>query len=163
MSYPELIDYFTAEKHGGMFIAAVGLMTLAFSWFLWTNRSVFLHMAWPVVVIAVIMVGAGVGIFLRTPGQVQALEQGLDSEFETTLSKETARMEKVIQTFHMLQRGEAVIVVVGLVMALAFPMASVVSSLGLGLTLMGSLALTIDFIAHHRADIYLHWLHSVAS
>ena len=85
MTPTELATYFTAERQGGFFLVALALVSFGFAAVLWANRSAFVAMAWPLVVLGSLQLVIGLVVALRTPAQVASLEQGLRASSATTV------------------------------------------------------------------------------
>lgn len=161
--YPEIMNYFNAERMGGWLALVIGFACLAFAVYLWVTRSTFLHMAWPVLVFGLLAVFAGGFLVARTPGQMADLEHGLRHSKTQTVTAEIERMEKVNSNFRLLKYGEAGIMVAGLGLVFLFPIGSALSSIGLGLIPMAALALVVDTFAHLRAEVYVNWLETLVA
>ena len=70
MPTTELTTYFIAERQGGFVLVALALVSLGFAAVLWANRSAFVAMAWPLVVLGSLQLVIGLVVALRTPAQV---------------------------------------------------------------------------------------------
>jgi hypothetical protein len=159
----ELAEYFTAERQGGFLLVALALAGFSFAAFLWFTRSAFLAMAWPLVILGAFQIVVGLGVALRTPGQVTSLEQGLRTSRLATASAEAQRMSRVNRTFRIVKVVEVVVIVVGLLLAVLFPHPSTWAAVGLGLLLEAAVLLAFDAFAHQRALVYTQWLQSTGT
>ena len=159
MTSSELLDYFTTEKHAAVLISAIGLSSAAFAIWLWTTRSAFRAMAWPLIVLGVAEVAIGAGLFIRTDPQVARLEEGLRSNRDATARSELARMGTVNRNFVVIQIVEVAILLIGLALALTLKSRHPGwSAAGMGLVLEAAVLLVFDLFAEHRALAYTSWL-----
>jgi len=154
----ELATYFIAERQGGFFLVALALVSLGFAAVLWANRSAFVAMAWPLVVLGSLQLVIGLVVALRTPAQVASLEQGLRASRATTVAAEIQRMKRVETNFRVVKVVEASVIVVGLLLALGLPHPGTWPSVGLGLLVEAAVLLAFDAFAHQRALVYTRWL-----
>jgi hypothetical protein len=159
----ELATYFTAERQGGFFLVALALVSFGFAAALWANRSAFVAMAWPLLVLGSVQLVIGLVVALRTPAQVASLEQGLRTSSATTVTAEIQRMTKVTTNFRVVKVVEAAVIVVGLVLVLGLPHPGTWPSVGLGLLVEAAVLLAFDAFAHQRALVYTRWLRGLGS
>jgi hypothetical protein len=165
MSFPEVMRaYFRGEATeawffitpAGLLFAAVGVAVL------WQNRTAF---DWGLGVIAIaaglVAAGTGVGIGLRTPGQVAALEAAYESSPATILEDELPRMEKVVANFHTTFYAMGGLVVIGLLLVYAVRR-EWSSGLGMALIAVGAMGLLIDGVAERRSHPYMKALREVS-
>jgi hypothetical protein len=163
MTPTELATYFTAERQGGFFLVALALVSFGFASVLWANRSAFVAMAWPLVVLGSLQLVIGLVVALRTPAQVASLEQGLRTSSATTVAAEIQRMTKVTRNFRVVKVVEASVIVVGLLLVLCLPYPGTWPSVGLGLLVEAAVLLAFDAFAHQRALVYTRWLQGLVS
>jgi len=162
MTFPELTQYFTAEKNGAWLLVVLAVVGFGFSAYLWFHRSALLPMIWPLVLVGLLIGAIGVGVGLRTPAQVAALERGFESAKAETAAAEIKRMDKVNRNFRIVKIVEIVLIVMGLLLLGFLPSPGTWSSVGLGLVLVASVVLVFDTFAHHRAEVYVKWLQSLS-
>jgi hypothetical protein len=159
----ELAEYFIAERQGGFLLVALALAGVGLAAFLWVTRSAFLAMAWPLLVLGLLQVVVGLGVALRTPGQIAALEQGLRTSVAATVAVETQRMNTINRNFRIVKLVEVAFIVFGLSLAMLVAHPSTWAAIGLGLLLEGAVLLVFDAFAHQRALIYTQWLQGLVS
>jgi putative effector of murein hydrolase len=162
MPLSQLAEYFAAERQGAWLLLALGPASFAFAWFLWSTRSSFMAMLWPLVLIGVLEVAMGAVVALRTPGQVATLEQELRTSAAKVMDAENLRMAKVNRNFRLVKVVEAVVIAAALLMILLLPLGGTLSSVGLGLLLQATVLLVFDAFAHQRALAYAQWLNRLA-
>lgn len=156
---PELLSYFTAEKHGAALIAAIGAASVALAAYLWLGRGSFRAMAWPLVLIGAAEIALGAGLLLRTDPQVRRLEEGFGSTPQAAVESERRRMTKVNRSFKVIQAVEVALLVVGLGLAFGFRSRHPAwAAVGMGLVLQAAVTLVFDLFAEHRALVYTRWL-----
>lgn len=163
MTPAELTDYFTAEKHGAFLLVAIAAAGFGLAAYLWFSRSAFLAMAWPLLVIGILALVVGLGVGLRTPSQVAALAQGLQSAKAETVAAEIRRMDRVNASFRVIKVIELALIAAAVLPIMILPVPGTWSAVGMGLLLAGSVLLVFDIFAHHRALVYLNWLQSLAT
>jgi hypothetical protein len=159
---PELASYFEAERYAGFLLIALATASIGFAAFLWIHRSAFIAMAWPLVIVGVFQLGIGLTVALRTPQQVNQLEQGLQTSTTLTSAAELARMDRVNANFRIVKATEAVLIVLGLFLALYFAHPSTPAAVGLGLLVEATVLLVFDAFAHERAHVYTEWLRGLS-
>ncbi|MEM7468519.1 MAG: hypothetical protein AAF387_16740 [Pseudomonadota bacterium] len=157
----ELIGYFAAEKSGALILLGMGVGALAVSGWLWRRKSAFIAAAWPLVILGVFELIIGTAIALRTPNQVQQLQNALANKPAVAASEELVRMERVNANFRIVKLVEIVVIGFGVAAVLVFPLASTWSSVGVGCVAQGVALFVFDSFAHHRAEIYVLWLQSL--
>jgi hypothetical protein len=159
---PELAEYFTAERQGGLVLVLLALVGFGFAGFLWLTRSAFMAMAWPLVVLGVFQLGVGLTVALRTPGQVAALGRGLDTAPAATATAEIQRMTTINRNFRIVKVVEAILIAAGLCLVIFLPHSSAWAAVGLGVLVEAAVLLVFDAFAHHRALVYTQWLKELA-
>lgn len=150
--------YFDGEKQAGLFIAALGIASLAFAFWLYRDGGNFRAMLYPLAIIGLIQVAIGVGLYLRTPPQVAALEKSFSSGDAAAKEAERARMARVNANWKIIELAEVLIIALALIFILALKSRPVFVAVGMGLLIQASLLLAFDLFAEERARIYTEWL-----
>lgn len=156
-----LHTYFLGERQGGLFVGLLGLLSCAFSAWLASTSSTFRAMVVPMALVGLIQLGVGVGLWVRTPGQVAALETGLgqpEGAARVTRATEIARMERVMRSFLIIKSIELVLIAVGAGLIFGLRQRGWAVGVGMGLIVQGAVMLAFDVFAEARAEIYLAWL-----
>jgi hypothetical protein len=112
--------------------------------------------AWPVGIVGLIQIAAGLVLLARTPGQVDDLDAQLDTDPAAYRTGELTRMTTVNDQFDLLAIVEVGLIVAGAGFATwGFlddePFAA---GLGLGLAAQAAIMLVLDLFAAARADTY---------
>lgn len=159
MSTAELVAYFTAEKHGAIVIACIGIVSAIFGAYLWRTGSPFKAMMWPLLIIGLAQIALGVGLFLRTDPQVARIEDGLRTTPQITAAAELARMTKVNRSFKVIIAIEVVVILAGVILAVALRSRQIAwAAVGMGLVVQAAVTLVFDLFAEYRALAYTRWL-----
>ena len=157
--------YFQGEKIEALvFILPIGLLSLVFSaWLFVDGANGFTRgVAIPFLLMGLLMTTVGGVVGLRTPSQVAQIQQGLQTEPQSTIAAESARMEKVNKAW-----GKYLILW-GLMGALGLGLRFVLSGdlaqgLGIALVLFSGVGLMVDGFAERRAHAYSSVLASVSA
>jgi hypothetical protein len=153
-----LYDYFAGERAAGALAAGLGVVSLAFAIWLYKSASPFRAMIYPVALVGIAQLAIGVGLWLKTPPQVAALESGLAAQPLDARAKETERMEKVQTNFAWIKIVEIVVMVAGVAMIMAWRTSPRAVGVGMGLTIQAAVMLAFDVFAEARGAEYLGWL-----
>lgn len=141
--------YFQGEKMAGAMVLPIGLAFAACGLWVFLRGAEWKHTSWPLWVGAVVQIGIGVVLYLRSDGQAQALIDHADR-----LTAEAQRMAGVLRTFTILK-----IVWVALIAAcVAAPyliQKAWVRPVAVGIIANAALVLLFDIIADARARVYL--------
>jgi hypothetical protein len=158
---PTVQDYFNAERQGGLLLVAMAVAGVSLGAYLWSTRSAFLAMAWPLVLLGVLQVAIGSTVAWRASGQAASLEQGLRASPGPTAAAELERMNTVKRNFRGIKIAEVAIILLGLALLLGFPQPGTWSAVGLGLLLEAAALLAFDVFAQQRALVYTEWLQKI--
>jgi hypothetical protein len=155
---PELHGYFAAEKAESVLFVAAGALAIAASIWLVAVASAYRAMAAPLALVALIQLAVGASVYLRTDGQVAALERSLAPGSPTrdaAAQAERARMAKVYSNFQIYKYVEIALFAAGAALALFAGRRDLGFSVGAGLIAQSSLMLLFDLFAERRAERYL--------
>ena len=158
MPFPELTAYFTAEKHGGLLLIVLATASVALAVYLFTTKSLFVAMAWPVLVFGAVELVIGLSVAGRASAQIAEIEAGLQSKRTVTITTEIERMARVNGTFELIKKVEIALIAVSLLFAIVRPAPQTLGAIGLGILLQCAALLAFDTFAHHRAIHYVEWL-----
>lgn len=132
-------------------LAAVGLAMLITAVVLFPARLELRSLAITVGVWSLLQLGIGIGLFLKTDGQVAALQTQLAPSKEP----EVQRMEKVQKNFVVLEAVWVVMIVVGAIVAWRLKENTAVCGVALGIVINAAVLLAFDIVAERRGAIYL--------
>ena len=120
--------------------------------------------AFPLMGIGLLQLALGVGLFVRTPGQVAALAEQLHREPTAFAAGERARMARVNRGFRWYRPVEQAILIggAGCVLLGGLNHSDVLLGVGLGTFLEAARMLVLDHFADARADVYARRLDAFA-
>ena len=140
----------------GIGVALVCLLIAAA--FLWTGKPFHKGMAYPFILIPLILMMICITVVLRTPGDIRRVTGFYQSAPEKLKSEELPRMEKVMASFKALKRVEIVLGIAGILLAILLRHKEVWSGVGLGLFFQAVIMLRFDIIAETRGKTYIDFL-----
>lgn len=150
-----LRHYFDEEvKTGWVFLAAALLALLAGAW-LWRSQSAFRHALWPLAGLALLQLGAGSLLVLRTPSRVASLQAQLDQDPAAFKDREGQRVARGLDAFRVYKLAEIALILAALGLALFLPQNGPARGWALGLLLQCALLLAAGLVAEQRAETYL--------
>lgn len=165
MSFVEIMHtYFRGEKLEALwFILPVGVLLIVFGVVaLKAERGGFARgVAIPCILFGLIFMGTGIGVGIRTKGQVADIEQSFRNSPAAMAQKELPRMEKVNANFKLTFVVFGVLAAVGLgVHYLGGPNWG--RGVGAALILISAIGLLVDGFAERRAHPYTAALEEIA-
>ena len=148
--------YFNAERAESLLFMAVGVAAVSLAWWLMHGRpgAFSKGIAYPLIAVAAIQLTVGIGIFLRSPADIERVSAML-VDAPHIASAEIPRMAKVMRNFVLYRYLETTLLVAGvglLLFARAWPWWH---GVGLGLATQAGLMLVLDLFAEARGEIYL--------
>lgn len=149
----ELIGYFNLEKIWTSGLALLGVAVLVLAIYLWFAKGAYRGAAIPLGLFALIEIGIGAGVALRTDKQMSELLAQLDSGAD--MSAERARMERVMRTFEIVKAAELVLIAAGVGLSYALRSNDFAFAAGLGLIAQCNVLFLFDAIAERRGQPYL--------
>jgi len=165
MSFHEVMQtYFRGEKLEALFfILPVGvlLITLGVVALKAERGGYAWGIAVPSLIFGLVLIGTGIGVGMRTSGQVAELEQSFTKTPASMVKKELPRMQKVNANFRTTFYMFGVLAAVGL--ALHYLNAGWGRGLGAVLILVGAIGLLVDGFAERRAEPYTAALEQLAA
>jgi hypothetical protein len=157
-----LFRYFEGEKQAATLAVALGIASIAFAVWLFRGASPFRAMWIPLALVALAQLGVGIGLHLRTPAQVAALEAGLRDAAVETRAAEIDRMQRVMRSFRLVKLVELALLVLGTAAIFALAARPTWVGLGLGLLVEAAVMLAFDVFAEQRGVAYLAYLEQLA-
>ena len=98
------------------------------------------------------------GIVWRTPKDIERVTSLYQVSTQKVKAEELPRMEKVMKSFSLLKRIEAVVFLIGLVILLVFWNRELIKGIAIGLMIQGILLYGFDHLAEARGKVYLDFL-----
>jgi drug/metabolite transporter (DMT)-like permease len=159
----QMQSYFGAEKGESGFFIGLGVLALVLGAVFFTRDSAALRgAAFPLVLVGLIQLGVGLGVYLRTDKQQADLISLMRSDRPRFLAEELPRMDKVNRNFDVYKIVEIVLLVVGVGLVVygrgGRPM---LLGVGAGLAAQSAIMLALDFFAEARADRYTEMLRAL--
>jgi len=145
-----VLQYFQGEKLAGIACLPVGAILAAIAIALFV-RGGPRAAAWPLAIGALILLGLGVVLAVRSDGQASTLITRLDA---AALATETARIRRVVGTFTMLKVLWCTLIAGGVAATYLFDKPWV-RPLAIGIIVVAALLLIFDLVADVRARTYL--------
>ncbi len=159
-----ILRYFHAERLESMLFVAAGLLAIGLAlWFWFGLRKPFAQgAALPLALVALIQIGVGASVYLRTPADIARVGRIVSAEPARIQSEEIPRMQKVMQNFFYYRLIEAALAGIAFFLLFGLREFPFWNGLGAGLFAQAVLMLVMDFFAERRGEIYLQWLQSSA-
>ena len=156
----EVQKYFKAERRGGVLLLILGTFFLCVSfYFLGMERfSYSVGFSISFIVIALIQLGVGIVIFVRSPKDLARVEGYVNNSKESIQGKEIPRMKKVMRSFTIYLLLELILIIIGFLLLFVFNLGTLSEGLGLGLIIQTSIMLVFDLFALRRGRKYVTYL-----
>jgi archaellum biogenesis protein FlaJ (TadC family) len=153
--------YFAAEKSESALFVVIGLAAVLISVMIYLKAPAYRGMIAPLLLIAVIQIAVGGGVYLRTDSQVEQLEAKLKSEADAYRSGEILRMDAVMKNFKIYKAIEIALLLGGIILTFAFSKKDFLYAMGIGLIIQPAIMLLLDLLAEKRADHYIGFITSL--
>ena len=165
MPFIELMHtYFRGEKLEAFgFILPIGILLLVYGIvILKIERSgLTFGVAIPIILFGLVLVSTGLGVGLRTPGQVADLTQRYEDSLAQLIQTELPRIQKVNVNFRRTYWASGILAFIGLIFVYLVK-TDWAHGLGAALILIGALGLIVDGFAERRAAQYTEALRELA-
>ena len=150
-----LTSYFGGEKNAGLVLAVIGALMLVAAILFLPSKYELRAFAITSGVWGLLELGIGAGLFLKTGGQVAALQTQLAADRTTMIASERPRMEKVQRNFIFLEAAWVASIVIAAVVAWRFKESLTPSGIALGSLINASVLLVFDIVAERRGAVWL--------
>jgi hypothetical protein len=155
----DMHDYFSGETSEAWVFLGTGLLAGGIATYGFTrddDQAALQGAAWPLAVVGVIQIAAGLVLFARTPGQVDDLDAQLDRDGAAFRTDELTRMETVNDQFDLLAITEIALIVAGAGVATYgfLDDEPFWAGVGAGIAIQAGAMLILDLLAAARADRY---------
>lgn len=156
-----ITEYFHAERAESLLFIAVGVLANAMAMWGWRRGPLWRGAAVPLVAVALIQLTVGGTVWLRSPQDVQRVQQIVATDKARVGREEVPRMQAVMKNFVIYRWVEIALLAAGLVLLLAGRRGSAWQGVGVGLAVQSGLMLLLDFFAERRGQVYLDWLQTL--
>ncbi|MCI4429424.1 MAG: hypothetical protein JHC40_09695 [Burkholderiales bacterium] len=159
----QINDYFGAERLESLLFIMAGIVALGIAAYalLASKNALLRGAAWPLALVALIQLGVGGGVFLRSHKDIARVQSIVQVEAQRVRSEEIPRMEAVVNNFVRYRWIEIGLLVAAILLHAFGPAASAWRGAGIGLFFQAGLMLALDFFAERRAIVYLDWLRAL--
>lgn len=155
-----MVTYFAGEKAQGWFWLATGLAMAGFAVALLLRGSTLRAMGWPMIVIALIQVGAGIWLLSASDGRAAELSAKFAADAGATGAAELTRMRGVMRAFTVIEIVELVLLAAGVVVTLVARNRPTLFAAACGLIVQAAAMYVLDLAAENRGASYLAALES---
>ena len=159
-----IVQYFNGEKAESYIFILIGVIALAMAlYFIYGLKTSFWKgIALPFIIVACLECIVGYTIVLRSPKDIERVENYANSEPLLIKSLEIPRMERVMSNFVMYRYVEIALMILGVFLMYSTMNDTFWRGLGLGLFIQASIVLTLDFFAERRGHMYLEYIKEFA-
>jgi len=159
----QINHYFGAERMESLLFIGVGIVALGLAAYalLASQNALLRGSAWPLAVVALIQLGVGGGVYLRSPKDIARVQHIVQSEPKRIVAEEIPRMDIVMRNFVLYRWIEIGLMVAAVAMFALGAEGSGWRGAGVGLFVQAGLMLALDFFAERRGTAYLDWLRSL--
>ncbi len=150
-------NYFNAEKQESILFVLVGITAIAFAlYFLFFQKeSLYKGMAYPLIAVALLQILVGGSVWIRSPKDLERVEQFVRSSSEQIEKAEIPRMKVVMKNFIVYRYVEIGLLIFGLLAMFYFGNNLFLKGIGIGLFSQSALMLSLDFFAERRGADYI--------
>jgi multidrug transporter EmrE-like cation transporter len=159
----QITKYFNAEKGESVIFVLVGIVAIILSTYflIKLKQPFYTGMAYPLIVIALIQIIVGGSVYLRSPKDIERVNQIVQTDKSKIQAEEIPRMKVVMKNFALYKWIEIALILVGLIMFFYFPPATIWKGIGIGLFIQAGFMLLLDFFAESRGKTYLEYLQTI--
>jgi len=150
-----LTTYFQGEKNAGLLLTGMAIAALLAAGVLVRQRFDLRSFAVTLGVLALVELGIGVGLYLRTGPQVDRLLDQLRSDPEAFRAAEGARMARVQRNFATIEYVELALILAGALIAVTQKTRPTLTGVALAILVQASALLAFDLVAERRGAAYL--------
>lgn len=151
-----LSTYFAGEKNGGLVLVGMGVVMAIAAVLLFPARHELRTMAIAFGLWSALELAVGVGLYLKTDGQLSGLQQVLANDRAAMLASETPRMEVVQRNFVIIQYVWMAFIVGGALLGWWFKETRpAIGGVALAFMINASMFLAFEISAERRGAVYL--------
>ncbi len=143
-----------------MLFVSAGVIAIALGvYFFFMSKDVFLRgMGYSLIAIALIQIVVGSTVWVRSPKDIERVNQVVKNEPAKIQIEEIPRMETVMKSFVLYRYIEVALIIAGLILMFFISKKPLFQGIGMGLFIQASLMLLFDFFAEKRGFDYLDFL-----
>jgi hypothetical protein len=149
-----IADYFSAEKLGALLFIGTGIVALGVTLWLLVRRSGLRGMAVSLAAIALLELGVGGAVWLRSDAQSAQLQQQAVAQPAQFRADESTRMRRVIGDLALYRNIQIGVLALGMALVVALRRSRFWFAFGVGLVLQAAALLALDHVAAARAQAY---------
>ncbi len=157
-----ITTYFNAERTESLLFVVIGVAAIVFALWGWRRPPFWRGAAWPLLAVALLQLAVGSTVWLRSPQDIQRVQQIVATDPARIHSEEIPRMQTVMKSFAIYRWIETGLLLLGLLCALTAARGGAWQGVGAGLAVQAGLMLALDFFAERRGQAYLAWLSGLA-
>ena len=159
----QITKYFNAEKSESVLFVLVGIIAIILStyFFVKVKQPFYNGMAYSLIAISLIQLTVGSSVYLRSPKDITRVSQIVTTDKLKIQTDEIPRMQTVMKNFALYKWVEIALILVGLIMFIYLPSATIWKGVGLGLFIQAGIMLTLDFFAESRGRTYIEYLQTL--
>jgi drug/metabolite transporter (DMT)-like permease len=151
-----LSTYFAGEKNGGLVLVGMGVVMAIAAVLFFPARHDLRTFAITVGVWSALELAVGIGLFLKTDGQLSGLQQLLSADRAALLASETPRMELVQRNFALIQYVWMAFIVAGALLGWWLKDTRPnTAGVALAFLINASMFLSFEISAERRGAVYL--------
>ena len=152
--------YFGGERAESLLFILIALVAIEVAVTCWrkSGTPVAKGAAVMLVLVAVVQLGVGGTVFLRSPHDQQRVAAAVATDRAQIRTNEVPRMQRVMRDFAVYRWVEIALLILATMMALIDRRSTWVRGAGLGLLPQAAVMLVLDGLAEHRGAAYLVWL-----
>jgi len=156
-------DYFTGERTESLVFIAIGAIAIICSIYFWLilNTRVYNGIAWPLFFIALIQLGVGALIYLRSPSDEKRVTNFYNTSPKNITHIEIPRMEKVMRSFVVYRYVEIGLIGLSIILFFISGSGGFWRGISIGTFIQAALMLIADGFAEQRGKAYLAFLSSL--
>ena len=158
-------EYFSGEKTQCWIGIVLGVISigLALYFLLHLKTDLYKGVAYPFLIIPVLLIMICAGVVWRTPHDIERVTNFIQQVPEKIATEEIPRMQRVLKSFKVIKIVEAVLFVAGLALVAygATKGSDVAKGVGIGIAIQSAMMYAFDYFAHERGKAYWEFLQSL--
>lgn len=157
-----ITEYFAGERLQCLIGIAISILSIAFAlYFLLQVKTEFYKgMAWPFIIISILLLTICIGVVWRTPRDIERVTSYAIHDKAKISAEEIPRMQKVVRNFKIIKVVEVslLLIGIGLVLFATVKGNALLKGIGLGMVIQSAIMFGFDYFADARARVYFEFL-----